>query len=195
MFLIFARCSCLPFLELILERASFLRKYCILGIAKFPCFIKEICYVLLWSMELFFFQAWLEKSRVERGWNHKENGGYNSPGLAMYKKQKQLRTKLANIVTIDSIYEKRFISLDAVLEVVIIDVQLLSGKAILLLNTSILNMLWSVTKQDCFTVVLQEVLRVFTLLDFLSHVMVKLLRSFLSLKSGFYGCYFPLCEG
>lgn len=92
-------------------------------------------------------KAWLESSRVERGRNRKENSVYNSPGLALYKKQRQLRTKLSKIVTIDSIHEKRFISLDAVLEVVIIDVQLLSGTSSYILT---LGDAWSTCNIDLY---------------------------------------------
>ena len=69
----------------------------------------------------------MDKSRVERGWKNKERGAHISPGLATYKKQRQLRSRLSKIVTIDSVYDKKFISMDAVLEVVILDIQLLSG--------------------------------------------------------------------
>ncbi|KAI5080937.1 hypothetical protein GOP47_0004120 [Adiantum capillus-veneris] len=92
-------------------------------------------------------KAWLEKSKVENGWNCKETGGYNSPGMAVYKRQKQLRTRLSNVVTIDSIYEKCFISFDAVLEVVILNIQLLSGTSSYILT---LGDAWSTNTIDMY---------------------------------------------
>ncbi|MCO5590480.1 hypothetical protein L7F22_044450 [Adiantum nelumboides] len=92
-------------------------------------------------------QAWLEKSRVENGWNRKEIGGYSSPGMSIYKRQKQLRARLSNIVTIDSIYEKSFITLDAILEVVILNIQLLSGTSSYILT---LGDAWSTNTMDMY---------------------------------------------
>ncbi|MCO5584799.1 hypothetical protein L7F22_038731 [Adiantum nelumboides] len=92
-------------------------------------------------------KAWLEKSRVENGWNRKETGGYSSPGMSIYKRQKQLRARLSNIVTIDSIYEKSFITLDAILEVVILNIQLLSGTSSYILT---LGDAWSTNTMDMY---------------------------------------------
>jgi hypothetical protein len=83
--------------------------------------------LIILALVLVALQAWLDKSRVERDWKTKESGACLSPGLDVYKKQKQLRTRLSKIVTIDSVYEKKFISIDAVLEVVILGIQLLPG--------------------------------------------------------------------
>ncbi|KAH7424629.1 hypothetical protein KP509_11G016700 [Ceratopteris richardii] len=92
-------------------------------------------------------KAWIERSRIENASNHKEIDGYNSPGLASYKRKKQLRTRLSNVVTIDSIHEKRFITLDAVLEVVILNIQILPGTSSYILT---LGDAWSTNTIDMY---------------------------------------------
>lgn len=46
-------------------------------------------------------------------------------------KKKHKRAKLPNTVTIDSIYEKKFLSLNSVIEAVIIDTYILPGTVVM----------------------------------------------------------------
>eukprot|EP01018_Ginkgo_biloba_P008932 Gb_12456 [translate_table: standard] len=67
------------------------------------------------------FQAWQEKYTVENSKGKLKNS------VMVNRRQKQNRTRLHNTVTIDSIFEKKFLSLEGVLEVVIVDIFLLPG--------------------------------------------------------------------
>lgn len=71
------------------------------------------------------FQAWMEKERMERRKMLKGRVDIESRQCAIEWRSKQQRPRLAKTVSIDSVLEKKFISLDAVLEAVIIDVHLL----------------------------------------------------------------------
>lgn len=67
----------------------------------------------------FSFKAWNEQHRV--------GAPKKRPELINQLKKNHRRTKLPNTVTIDSIYEKNFLSLGSVLEVVIVDTFVLPG--------------------------------------------------------------------
>jgi hypothetical protein len=76
-----------------------------------------------------------EKERLGNGWKTGDkNGGAarrssSTTVLDQQQKQQQL-PRLPNMVTIDSIHEKKFVSLDSVLQVVILSVHLLPGTAL-----------------------------------------------------------------
>lgn len=70
-------------------------------------------------------QAWQEQSRAERS---KGKLDYN---ITRNRRQKQNRSSLQNTVMIDSIYEKRFLPLEGVLEAIIVNIFLLPGIKIL----------------------------------------------------------------
>jgi hypothetical protein len=77
-----------------------------------------------------------EKERLGNGWKTSDkNGGAARRSsslttvLDQQQKQQQL-PRLPNMVTIDSIHEKKFVSLDSVLQVVILSVHLLPGTAL-----------------------------------------------------------------
>jgi hypothetical protein len=77
-----------------------------------------------------------EKERLGNGWKTGDkNGGAARRSsslttvLDQQQKQQQL-PRLPNMVTIDSIHEKKFVSLDSVLQVVILSVYLLPGTAL-----------------------------------------------------------------
>jgi len=77
-----------------------------------------------------------EKERLGNGWKTGDkNGGAARRSsslttvLDQQQKQQQL-PRLPNMVTIDSIHEKKFVSLDSVLQVVILSVHLLPGTAL-----------------------------------------------------------------
>jgi len=76
-----------------------------------------------------------EKERLGNGWKTGDkNGGAAirsslTTVLDQQQKQQQL-PRLPNMVTIDSIHEKKFVSLDSVLQVVILSVHLLPGTAL-----------------------------------------------------------------
>lgn len=64
-------------------------------------------------------QAWSEQRRV--------GGSKKRPEIIDQMKRKHRRAKLPNTVTIDSIYEKNFLSLSSVLEAVVVDAHVLPG--------------------------------------------------------------------
>lgn len=74
------------------------------------------------------FQAWQEQSRGKR------SKGKLSNNIMSDKRQKQNRRRLQNTVTIDSIYEKKFLPLDGVLEAVIVDIFVLPGTSCYMLS-------------------------------------------------------------
>lgn len=74
------------------------------------------------------FQAWQEQSRGKKA------KGKLSNNIMSDKRQKQNRRRLQNTVTIDSIYEKKFLPLDAVLEAVIVDIFVLPGTSCYMLS-------------------------------------------------------------
>lgn len=64
-----------------------------------------------------------------KAWNEQHRPGVpkKRPEIINQLKKKHRRTKLSNTVTIDSIYEKKFLSLHSALEAVIFDVFVLPG--------------------------------------------------------------------
>ncbi|XP_057856074.2 uncharacterized protein LOC131065551 isoform X2 [Cryptomeria japonica] len=66
-------------------------------------------------------QAWQEQSRAE---SSKGKLNYN---ITRNRRQKQNRSRLQNTVMIDSIYEKKFLPLEGVLEAIIVNIFLLPG--------------------------------------------------------------------
>ncbi|XP_022760694.1 uncharacterized protein LOC111306929 isoform X1 [Durio zibethinus] len=71
-------------------------------------------------------QAWSEQNRI--------GAPKKRPEIINQMKRKHRRTKLPNTVTIDTIYEKNFLSLSSVLEVVIVDAFVLPGTNIYMLT-------------------------------------------------------------
>ena len=68
---------------------------------------------------ILFLKAWNEQHRV--------GAPKKRPEIVNQLKKHHRRTRLPNTVTIDSIYEKNFLSLTSVLETVVVDVYLLPG--------------------------------------------------------------------
>lgn len=66
---------------------------------------------------------------VSKAWSEQRRAGApkRRPEIINQLKRKHRRTKLPNMVTIDSIYEKNFLSLGSVLEAVIVDAFVLPG--------------------------------------------------------------------
>lgn len=66
---------------------------------------------------------------VNQAWNENIRGGApkKQSDFIMRLKKKHKRAKLPNTVTIDSVYEKKFLSLSSVIEAVIIDAFILPG--------------------------------------------------------------------
>nr|DAD38277.1 TPA_asm: hypothetical protein HUJ06_008918 [Nelumbo nucifera] len=85
------------------------------------------------------FQAWNEQLRT--------GASKRRPECVMHLKKKHKRTRLPNTVTIDSIYEKKFLSTNSILEVVIVDVFLLPGTNIYMLS---LGDVWSSNTIDLY---------------------------------------------
>ena len=58
-----------------------------------------------------------------KAWSEQRRSGASKkrPEIISHLKKKHRRNKLANTVTIDSVYEKNFLSLNSVLEAVIVD--------------------------------------------------------------------------
>lgn len=65
-----------------------------------------------------------------QAWNEQNRSGApkKQPECISQLKKKHKRGKLPNTVTIDSIYEKKFLPLNSVIEAVIIDVVILPGR-------------------------------------------------------------------
>ncbi|KAI9194060.1 hypothetical protein LWI28_002799 [Acer negundo] len=85
------------------------------------------------------FQAWNKQ--------HRAGAPKKRPEIVKQLKKNHRRTKLTNTVTIDSIYEKNFMSLNSVLEAVIIDVFVLPGTNIHMLT---LGDFWSSNTIDLY---------------------------------------------
>ncbi|KAH9566237.1 hypothetical protein CY35_04G120500 [Sphagnum magellanicum] len=98
------------------------------------------------------FQDAQEKERLGNGWKTGDkNGGAAirsslTTVLDQQQKQQQL-PRLPNMVTIDSIHEKKFVSLDSVLQVVILSVHLLPGTSSYVLT---LGDTWSSSTIDLY---------------------------------------------
>ncbi|XP_050235238.1 uncharacterized protein LOC126683404 [Mercurialis annua] len=73
------------------------------------------------------FQAWNEQCRTG-------SSSKRRPDIVNQMKKNHKRTKLPNTVTIDSIYEKNFLSLNSVLEAVVVDAFVLPGTNIYMLS-------------------------------------------------------------
>ncbi|XP_007035787.2 PREDICTED: uncharacterized protein LOC18603642 isoform X1 [Theobroma cacao] len=75
-------------------------------------------------------------SDVSQAWSEQRRAGApkRRPEIINQLKRKHRRTKLPNMVTIDSIYEKNFLSLGSVLEAVIVDAFVLPGTNIYMLT-------------------------------------------------------------
>ncbi|GMP76345.1 hypothetical protein CsSME_00033065 [Camellia sinensis var. sinensis] len=88
-------------------------------------------------------------SDLSQAWNEQQKIGVSRkrPECINQLKKKHKRLKLPNTVTIDSIYEKNFLSLNSVLEAVIVDVFLLPGTCIYMLT---LGDFWSSSTIDLF---------------------------------------------
>lgn len=77
------------------------------------------------------YQAWNEQ--------HRDGAPRKRPECINQLKRKRRRSKLPNTVTIDSIYEKNFLSLNSVLEAVIVDAFVLPGTLYCFKNVRIFN--------------------------------------------------------
>ncbi|XVF28211.1 hypothetical protein REPUB_Repub15cG0009800 [Reevesia pubescens] len=84
-------------------------------------------------------QAWSEQNRT--------GAPKKRPEIINQLKRKHRRTKLPNMVTIDSIYEKNFLSLSSVLEAVVVDAFVLPGTNIYMLT---LGDYWSSNTIDLY---------------------------------------------
>ncbi|XP_021290535.1 uncharacterized protein LOC110421296 [Herrania umbratica] len=75
-------------------------------------------------------------SDLSQAWSEQHRAGAlkRRPEIINQLKRKHRRTKLPNMVTIDSIYEKNFLSLSSVLEAVIVDAFVLPGTNIYMLT-------------------------------------------------------------
>ncbi|PSR92506.1 Zinc finger protein like [Actinidia chinensis var. chinensis] len=88
-------------------------------------------------------------SDLSQAWNEQQKIGASRkrPECINLLKKKHKRTKLPNTATIDSIYEKNFLSLNSVLEAVIVDAFLLPGTNIYMLT---LGDFWSSNTIDLY---------------------------------------------
>ncbi|KAF6170942.1 hypothetical protein GIB67_014759 [Kingdonia uniflora] len=84
-------------------------------------------------------QVWYEQ--------YKTGAPKRRPDCITQLKKKHRRSKLPNTVTIDSIYEKNFLSMTSILEVVVVDVFLLPGTDIYILS---LGDFWSSSTIDLY---------------------------------------------
>ncbi|KAK9063115.1 hypothetical protein SSX86_016985 [Deinandra increscens subsp. villosa] len=89
-------------------------------------------------------------SELSQAWTENQRGGYSKkkrPECVDQFQKKQKRGKLPNTITIDSIYEKNFLSLTSVLEVFIVDAFLLPGTNFYMLT---LGDFWSSNTVDLY---------------------------------------------
>ncbi|KAI3717667.1 hypothetical protein L1987_69427 [Smallanthus sonchifolius] len=89
-------------------------------------------------------------SELSQAWTENQRGGYSKkkrPECIDKLQVKHKRGKLPNTITIDSIYEKNFLSLTSVLEVVIVDAFLLPGTNFYMLT---LGDFWSSNTIDLY---------------------------------------------
>ncbi|KAH9683814.1 nucleic acid-binding proteins superfamily [Citrus sinensis] len=88
-------------------------------------------------------------SDLAQAWNeqHRVGAPKKRPEIVNQLKKHHRRTRLPNTVTIDSIYEKNFLSLTSVLETVVVDVYLLPGTNIYMLT---LGDFWSSNTIDLY---------------------------------------------
>ncbi|KAK1435878.1 hypothetical protein QVD17_01650 [Tagetes erecta] len=90
-------------------------------------------------------------SELSQAWTENQSGGYSKKKrpecIDQLQRKHNKRGKLPNTITIDSIYEKNFLSLTSVLEVVIVDAFLLSGTNFYMLT---LGDFWSSNTIDLY---------------------------------------------
>ncbi|KAM6548565.1 hypothetical protein CsatB_020241 [Cannabis sativa] len=88
-------------------------------------------------------------SDLSQAWNEQRRDGVSKkrPECISQLRKKRRRTKLPNTVTIDSIYEKNFLSLNSVLESVVVDAFVLPGTNIYMLT---LGDFWSSNTIDLY---------------------------------------------
>ncbi|XP_071704171.1 uncharacterized protein [Rutidosis leptorrhynchoides] len=89
-------------------------------------------------------------SELSQAWAENQRGGYSKkkrPECIDQMIKKHKRGKLSNTITIDSIYEKNFLSLTSVLEVVVVDAFLLPGTNFYMLT---LGDFWSSNTIDLY---------------------------------------------
>ncbi|KAD5507830.1 hypothetical protein E3N88_15533 [Mikania micrantha] len=89
-------------------------------------------------------------SELSQAWTENQRGGYlkkKRPDYIDQLQKKHKRGKLPNTITIDSVYEKNFLSLTSVLEVVIVDSFLLPGTNFYMLT---LGDFWSSNTIDLY---------------------------------------------
>ncbi|KAJ9546519.1 hypothetical protein OSB04_019062 [Centaurea solstitialis] len=89
-------------------------------------------------------------SELSQAWTENQRGGYSKkrrPECIDQLQKKHKRGKLPNTITIDSIYEKNFLSLTSVLEAVIVDAFLLPGTNFYMLT---LGDFWSSNTIDIY---------------------------------------------
>ncbi|XP_042516134.1 uncharacterized protein LOC122090560 isoform X2 [Macadamia integrifolia] len=87
-------------------------------------------------------------SELSQAWNeHQRAGASRRPQCAVQLKRKHRRTRLSNTVTIDSIYEKNFLSANSILEAVVVNVFVLPGTNIFMLS---LGDIWSSSTIDLY---------------------------------------------
>ncbi|XP_073147982.1 uncharacterized protein [Henckelia pumila] len=88
-------------------------------------------------------------TEVFQAWNEKNRGGAprKQSGCMIKLKRKHKRAKFRNTVTIDSIYEKKFLSLNSVIEAVILEAFILPGTSIFMVT---LGDIWSSNTIDLY---------------------------------------------
>ncbi|XP_077240770.1 nucleic acid-binding proteins superfamily isoform X2 [Tasmannia lanceolata] len=88
-------------------------------------------------------------SDLFQAWNEQHRPGTSKRRLECmsHLKKKHRRTRLPNTVTIDSIYEKNFLSINSILEAVVVNVFILPGTNIYMLN---LGDFWSCSTIDLY---------------------------------------------
>ncbi|XP_073065182.1 uncharacterized protein [Primulina eburnea] len=88
-------------------------------------------------------------TEVYQAWNEKSRGGAprKQSGRMIKLRRKHKRAKLPNTVTIDSVYEKKFLSLNSIIEAVILEAFILPGTSIIMLT---LGDIWSSNTIDLY---------------------------------------------
>ncbi|KAI3980730.1 hypothetical protein MKX01_025295 [Papaver californicum] len=88
-------------------------------------------------------------SDLSQAWNEQNQFGFwkRKPELITQLQKKHRRTRLPNAVTIDSIYEKNFLSTSSILEAVVVDVFVLPGTNIYMIS---LGDFWSSNTIDLY---------------------------------------------
>ncbi|KAJ4969407.1 hypothetical protein NE237_016108 [Protea cynaroides] len=88
-------------------------------------------------------------SDLSQAWNEHQRAGASKrrPQCAVQLRRKHKRTRLPNTVTIDSIYEKNFLSANSILEAMVVDVFILPGTNIFMIS---LGDIWSSSTIDLY---------------------------------------------